>query len=98
MRLEPPTALWGHSSCMNTAADFNLADVQVWVSGPKCPLFVLGAVYLHPHTFGKINTCTFRKETAATLLQADSHHGKKKKGIPVGQFMRIKRNYSKPKK
>lgn len=43
-------------------------------------------------------TCTSRKETAAnTLLRADSHHPIwLKDGIPVGQFLRIKRNCTKP--
>lgn len=45
---------------------------------------------------GRLITSTFRKETAAnTLLQADSHHPKSLiRGIPVGQFMRIRRNCS----
>lgn len=39
-------------------------------------------------------TNTYRKATAAnTLLKADSHHPKwQKNGIPVGQFLRLKRN------
>lgn len=43
---------------------------------------------------GQLNTSTFRKETAAnTLLEATSHHPHwLKNGIPVGQFLRIKRN------
>lgn len=43
---------------------------------------------------GQLSTCTFRKKTAAnTLLQATSHHPQwLKNGIPVGQFLRIKRN------
>lgn len=45
---------------------------------------------------GKLVTKTFWKETAAnTLLQADSHHhGSLISGIPLGQFLRIRRNCS----
>lgn len=45
---------------------------------------------------GRIVTSTFRNETAAnTLLQADSHHPPcQKNSIPIGEFMRIKRNCS----
>lgn len=43
---------------------------------------------------GQLSTCTFRKETADNTLQhATSHHPHwLKNGIPVGQFLRIKRN------
>lgn len=46
-----------------------------------------------------LTTKTFRKDTAAnTLLRADSYHPKKMKdGIPIGQFLCIKRNCSNPK-
>lgn len=46
---------------------------------------------------GLLHTCTFRKETAVnTLLRATSHHPHwLKNGIPVGQFLRIKRNCTK---
>lgn len=45
---------------------------------------------------GKLLTKTYRKTTAAnTLLVADSHHPKSLiRGIPVGQFLRIRRNCS----
>lgn len=44
-----------------------------------------------------LTTSTFRKETSAyTLLQADSHHPRwLKDGIPVGQFLCVKRNSTK---
>lgn len=46
---------------------------------------------------GQLCNSTFQKETAAnTLLYATSHHPHwVKNGIPVGQFLRIKRNCSK---
>lgn len=45
---------------------------------------------------GKLETRTFRKETAAnTLLLASSHHPPSLiQGIPIGQFLRIRRNCS----
>lgn len=46
---------------------------------------------------GQLHTHTFRKETVAnTLLHADSHHPHwLQNGIPVGHFLRIKRNCTK---
>lgn len=43
---------------------------------------------------GQLSTCAFRKNTPAnTLLYATSHHPHwLKNGIPVGQFLHIKRN------
>lgn len=45
----------------------------------------------------RLETCTYRKPTAAnTLLQASSHHPDHLiKGIPVGQFLWLRRNCSK---
>lgn len=45
---------------------------------------------------GQLSTCTYRKDTVANnLLYATSHHPQwLKNGFPVGQFLRIKKNWS----